>query len=362
MNCKEMTQSDSDKRSAKKIILWIVLAIIALAVVAGAWFAWRYVLDYKVKNFESECVLYVYPDMSSEQVLDSLSVGASVKHPKSLYRTARKADLSQRMKPGKYTIGPEFTTVYAINTLCMGWQTPQNLTLSGTIRSKQRLAQLIGSQMMIDSLTVDSLLRDDEFLAQYGFDSEHVFAMFLPDTYEMYWTTTGPEIFERFKKEYDKFWTTERLEKAENQKLTQMEVSILASIVRGESLQEFEYPIIARVYLNRLHSGMKLQADPTIAYCFDYQLDRILTAHTKVDSPYNTYKYKGLPPGPINVPPKTCIDAVLNPDNNKYIYFCASPDFNGTHRFATSYSEHLKNAREFHRALTARRAAAAQNK
>ena len=131
----------------------------------------------------------------------------------------------------------------------------------------------------------------------------------------------------------------------------------MASIVSGETLKSFEYPVIAGVYLNRYRKGMKLQADPTVAFCFDYQLDRILKKHLTVDSPYNTYKYKGLPPAPINVPPKACIDAVLAPDVHKYIYFCASPDFDGTHRFAVTYSEHLKNARSFQRALTAKRKA-----
>ena len=133
-----------------------------------------------------------------------------------------------------------------------------------------------------------------------------------------------------------------------------MQVSILASIVSGETLKEHEYPIIAGVYLNRYRTGMKLQADPTVAFCFDYKLNRILHKHMEFDSPYNTYRYAGLPPAPINVPPKACLDAVLNPDQHGYMYFCASPDFNGTHRFAVTYDEHLENARAFHRALNAR--------
>ena len=138
-----------------------------------------------------------------------------------------------------------------------------------------------------------------------------------------------------------------------------MQVSVMASIVSGETLKAFEYPVIAGVYLNRYKKGMKLQADPTVAFCHGYTLDRILKKHLTIDSPYNTYKYVGLPPAPINVPPKACIDAVLNPEQHKYIYFCANPAFDGTHRFAVTYTEHLKNAREFQRALTARRKAAA---
>ena len=174
----------------------------------------------------------------------------------------------------------------------------------------------------------------------------------------MYWTATPHEKFSRYRKEYDAFWTEDRLAKADSLGLNQMEVSILASIVSGETLKSFEYPAIAAVYLNRLRIGMKLQADPTVAYCFEYKLNRILRVHTRVDSPYNTYRYAGLPPAPINVPPKACIDAVLNPDRHDYLYFCASPAFNGTHRFASTYREHLVNARAFQRALTARLRAA----
>ena len=197
-------------------------------------------------------------------------------------------------------------------------------------------------------------LENDDFLKKYGFSSEDVFAMILPDTYQMYWTASVEDIFDRFKKEYDVFWNEDRTAKAKAQGLTPKEVSVVASIVSGETLKDFEYPKIAGVYLNRYRKGMKLQADPTVCFCYDYKLDRVLKKHLSVDSPYNTYRYAGLPPAPINVPPKACIDAVLNPDRHSYLYFCASPDFDGTHRFAVFYSEHKKNARAFQRALSAR--------
>lgn len=238
--------------------------------------------------------------------------------------------------------------------LVFGWQTPGNLVLSGTMRTKERIAQKIGSQMMTDSASVMAALNDEAFLAEYGFTPANVFGLILPDTYQMYWTASVKDIFDRLKKEYDSFWTLERLDKAKTLGLTKEQVSVLASIVSGETLQAKEYPIIAGVYLNRYRKGMKLQADPTIAYIHNYEPNRILKKHLKVDSPYNTYMYKGLPPTPINVPPKACIEAVLNPDKNNYIYFCASPEFDGTHRFAVGYNEHLKNAREFQRALTKR--------
>ena len=306
-------------------------------------------------NFSEEYVLYVYPDMDSQEVLDSLE--SVVCNSRSLARCFEKEDVASKMKPGRYVIKPESTSIYVARMLNFGWQTPQNLTLSGTIRNKGVLAKKISNQMMVDSASVAFFLNSEETLAKYGFTPENVFAMFLPDTYQMYWTASVEEIFDRMKKEYDAFWTPERVAKAETQRLSRMQVSIVASIVSGETLKSFEYPLIAGVYLNRYRKGMKLQADPTVAFCHGYTLDRILKKHLTVDSPYNTYKYAGLPPAPINVPPKACIDAVLNPDKHGYIYFCASPDMDGTHRFAVTYKEHQKNAREFHRALTAKRKA-----
>ena len=336
-----------------KINAWMIAAAVLLAAAAG-FVAGRYVSDNRKANFSQKYVLYVHPDMTVSQVKDSLAAGAGVLRPRSLDRTFRKMDVEQKMKPGRYVIEPSATSIYVARMLVYGWQTPQNLTLSGTIRSKGSLARKIGVQMMVDSAEVDKALNDTAFLAGYGFTPENVFALFLPDTYQMYWTASVEDIFDRFKKEYDIFWNPERKAKAEAQKLTPMQVAVMASIVNGETLKAAEYPVIAGVYLNRYRKGMKLQADPTVAFCFDYTLDRILKKHLTVDSPYNTYKYKGLPPAPINVPGKACIDAVLDPQQHRYIYFCASPEFDGTHRFAVTYNEHLRNAREFQRALTAR--------
>ena len=340
----------------KKIL---ILAVVAVAT-AGAVVGGLYYNDNKRANFSDGCVLYVYPDMTADQVCDSLQ--SVVLRPRSLERAFNKIEVAENIRPGRYIVEPSFTSVYVARMLVFGWQTPQNMTLSGTIRKKGVLAKKISNQMMVDSASVAQALDSADFLAGYGFTPENVFAMILPDTYQMYWTASVTEIFDRFKKEYDLFWTPDRLAKAKAQKLNPMQVSVMASIVSGETLKAFEYPVIAGVYLNRYKKGMKLQADPTVAYCHGYTLDRILKKHLTIDSPYNTYKYAGLPPAPINVPPKACIDAVLNPDTHKYIYFCASPAFDGTHRFAVTYTEHLKNAREFQRALTARRKAAAAAK
>lgn len=341
-----------------KITLSMVVVAVLGAAAAG-FVLGRYYSDNKKTNFTEDYVLYVRPGMTTAEIADSLSAGAGMLRPRSLERCFKKMDVASSMKPGRYVITPSSTSIYVARMLVFGWQTPQNMTLSGTMRTKGSIARKISSQMMVDSASVAQALDSAEFLASYGFTPQNVFALILPDTYQMYWTASVEEIFDRLKKEYDAFWTPQRDAKAKAQGLSRMQVSTMASIVSGETLKDFEYPRIAGVYLNRLKKGIRLQADPTIAFCFDYKLDRILKKHLKVESPYNTYKYAGLPPAPINVPPKACLEAVLNPEKNNYIYFCASPAFDGTHRFAVSYSDHLKNARAFQRELTARQKARA---
>lgn len=347
--------------SRRKIVISVLTVAVLLAGAAG-FVLGRYYIDNKKPNFSEKYVLYVRPDMTVGEVLDSLQTRAGTIRPKSVERAFAEMETADRMKPGRYVVDSTCTSIYVARMLVFGWQTPQNMTLSGTLRKKDRIAQRISSQMMIDSASVADALNDEAFLADYGFTPENVFALIIPDTYEMYWTASVKDIFDRFKKEYDAFWTSDREAKAKAQGLTPMQVSVMASIVSGETLKAFEYPIIAGVYLNRYKKGMRLQADPTIAFCYDYTLDRILKKHLTVDSPYNTYKHVGLPPAPINVPPKACLEAVLNPQKHNYIYFCASPAFDGTHNFAVGYNEHLKNARAFQRELTARRRAKAAAK
>ena len=345
----------------KKALKFILVALVILAG-AAAFVVGRYYIDNKKPNFTEEYVLYVRPETTLGQIADSLQSGAGMIRPKSLERVFKKMDVASKIKPGRYVVDATCPSIYVARMLVFGWQTPQDLVLSGTMRSKDRIAKKISTQMMVDSASVADALNDKDFLAGYGFTPENVFALILPDTYQMYWTASVEDIFDRLKKEYDAFWTPERDAKAKAQGLNRMQVSVMASIVSGETLKDFEYPVIAGVYLNRYKKGMKLQADPTIAFCYNYTLDRILKKHLQVDSPYNTYKHVGLPPAPINVPPKACLDAVLDPSKHGYIYFCASEEFDGTHRFAVTYSEHLKNARKFQRALTARNKAKAASK
>lgn len=346
--------------SKKKKILILALAVVGLMLIIGSFFGIRYWNDHKSPNFTRAYTLYVTPQMTVQQVFDSLEAGAGVKNMASLQRCFDKVQVQQSLQPGKYIIKPQYSSMYVARMLANKWTTPQNLTLSGTIRSKGVLARKIAAQMMVDSAAVAEALNSEHFLSTYGFTPEDVFAMILPDTYQVQWDDSVEEIFSRLKKEYDKFWNDERLKKASALRLTPGEVSVLASIVNGETNKDFEYPIIAGVYLNRYKKGMRLEADPTVAFCFDYKLDRVLKKHLQVDSPYNTYKYAGLPPAPINVPLKACIDAVLNPDPHDYIFFCASPEFDGTHRFTGSFKQHQRNAQEFQRALDRRKKSAKQ--
>lgn len=335
----------------KKPVLWFLLVLLLVAAAIGGVFAYHYWYDRKAPNFQGAMDLYVYPWMEPQSVCDTILASGKVRNPASLQRVFKEAET---LRVGHYRIDSTCTSIYVTRMLQKGWQTPVNLTLSGTIRTPAVLARKIGAQMLADSAQVASFISCDDSLASYGVDRKQLFTMVIPDTYQMLWTSSVRDIFDRFAKERDAWWTAERKEAARAQGLTPREVATLASIVSGETRYVPEQPTIAGVYLNRLRIGMKLQADPTVAFCFDYEPRRILNSHLEVDSPYNTYKYAGLPPGPISCPPKSCLEAVLNPESHNYFYFCADPSFNGSHRFAATYAEHLANARAFQKALSNR--------
>ena len=333
-----------------KALVFIVLAALAAT---GLGMALRWLSDNKLPNVRQETELYVRPETGADEVLAFL--GDKVRRPRSLKRTFAKKKVAEFMVPGHYTLSPRSTSVYIARMLDNGWQTPVRLTLSGSLRRKGDIARKIGAQMMADSAAVAAALSDTVLLKEFGAKPDNVFALFLPDTYEVWWDASVEDILLRQKKELDAFWTPARLAKAKALGLSRQQVTALASIVNGESNWRPEYPKIAGVYLNRLDKKMKLQADPTVAYCYDYEPTRILKEHLKKDSKYNTYMYAGLPPGPICVPDKAALDAVLNPDRaGGALYFCADPSFNGSHRFAKTYQEHLRNARAFQKALNER--------
>ena len=341
----------------KKAIRWAGAGLVAVLLLWGGIKAYRLWYDRKVPNFRDRQELYVYPGMAVQEVCDSILAGGGVKSTASLLRVFQDVE---NVQTGHYSIDPGCTSIYVARMLKGGWQTPVKLTLSGSIRTPGILARKMGSQLLADSSDVADFLFSDDSLARYGVDAAHVFTIVIPDTYQVLWTASVREVMDRLKKERDAWWTPERIAAAKAQGLTPAQASTLASIVAGETRYEPEMPSIAGVYLNRLRTGMRLQADPTIAFCFDYEPKRILNAHLAVESPYNTYKYAGLPPGPIACPPKSCLEAVLHPDSHNYIFFCADPSFNGSHRFAASYKDHLANARAFQKALTERQKAAAK--
>ena len=335
----------------KKTLIGLLVALAVVAAALAGITVYHMWYDRKAPNFTDEMDLYVYPGMEVGEVRDSILSAGVVRSMGSLKRVFSGVE---SIEPGHYLIDSTCTSMYVSRMLHKGWQTPVNLTLSGSIRRPSDLARKISSQMLADSASVASFIASEDSLRKYGVDGPQLFTMIIPDTYQMLWTASVREIFDRFAREKDAWWTPERLAAARAQRLTPREVSVLASIVDGESKYVPEQASIAAVYLNRLNSGMRLQADPTIAYCFDYRLNRILKSHLLVDSPYNTYQHAGLPPGPISCPPKTCLEAVLHPDSHNYLFFCADPAFNGTHRFAATYSEHLANARAFQTDLTER--------
>jgi UPF0755 protein len=261
---------------------------------------------------------------------------------------------SNNVKPGRYLIRSKMNNRDLIKMLRSGQQTPLRLTFSN-LRTIEQLAGIVGSKIEADSLAILTLMRDKGIQEMNGFTSDNSLSAMIPDTYEFYWNTSAEQFYERILKEYKKYWTQERIKKAEEIGFTKAQVSILASIVEQETRKNDEKPTIAGVYINRYKKGMKLEADPTLVYSLgDFNIRRVLNEHKLIDSPYNTYMYVGLPPGPICMPSKASIDAVLNYKKHNYIFFCAREDFSGYHSFASTYDVHLQNARRFQRELNKR--------
>jgi UPF0755 protein len=255
------------------------------------------------------------------------------------------------VKPGLYIIPAKTNNLNLVRLLRSGRQTPVKLTFNN-VRTKQDLAEKITKNLEVSEEEFLNLIMDSDYIQKFGFEEETIMGMFIPNTYEMWWNTSAEKLFDRMYQEYGKFWTEERLAKAQKLGLSQNEVTTLASIVQAETQKADERPKVAGVYLNRLRINMALQADPTLVFAVgDFDLKRVLNVHKEIDSPYNTYRYTGLPPGPINLPEISALEAVLNYENHDYIYFCAKEDFSGYHAFAKDYNEHINNARRYQAAL-----------
>lgn len=334
----------------KKKYLVRTLAVIAVvALILGGISAYM-ILSSPYKGSET-VYLYVDNDDTQDSVmckLEELGVKTSGFKLLSKVRT-------YKVRTGRYAINSELSTSWILfRKLRNGQQDAIKMTVP-SVRTLDKLAGKITSNIMLDSATVYNALMDSAFIAKYGYDKESLPALFIPDTYEAFWDISLEKLMERLVKENKKFWNADRMRKAEALGMTTTEVCTLASIVDEETANNGEKPMIAELYLNRLETNMPLQADPTIKVAVgDWSLRRILNEHLKAESPYNTYLHTGLTPGPIRVPSIAGIDAVLNHAEHDYIFMCAKEDFSGTHNFAVTYQEHLKNARRYTDALNKR--------
>lgn len=268
---------------------------------------------------------------------------------------AKLKGLDENVKNGMYLLKKDMSNTAAINLLRAGLQTPVRMTFNSA-RKIEELSTKLTANLEIDSADMAPYLLSDSVAHIYGFDSLNFIGMFLPNTYEVYWTASPKEVLDRMKLEYDRYWNQTRRNKADSLGLTPQEVVTLASIVDSETNLMNEAPTIAGVYLNRIRRGYPLQADPTLVFAMnDFTIRRVLDVHKKTDSPYNTYKYKGLPPGPIMMPSIKAVESVLNAENHRFLYFCAKEDFSGYHVFARTLEEHNVNASKFQRALNRQR-------
>lgn len=264
---------------------------------------------------------------------------------------ARLIRYDQRIIPGAYQLVPNMSNWQALQMLRAGAQQPVKIVLHH-VRNKEDLVAKITKNIEFNAADFKQLLDDASFVGQYGFNRDNVMVMFIPNTYEVYWTITPKDLFARMYQEYQKFWNVTRRERAKYLQLSPVDIAILASMVQAETNKIEEAPLIAGVYINRLRKNMALQSCPTLLYILgDPSARRVLHKYKALDSPYNTYKYPGLPPGPISLPTIAMIDAVLSSEASNYLYFSAKEDFSGYHYFAKSFKEHLHNARRYQRAL-----------
>ncbi len=335
--------------------LLILSAFIIIVGLSAGLFLYRMVFG-NIIDTGDEAVEFILPEDSGySQVLDSIMLNFDIRHPAMLKWIAERKNYPSSIKPGKYLFEGKTSYNELINVLRSGRQHPVNVTFNN-IRTLEQLAGKIGSQIEADSSSIISFLNDENNYREDGFTRETIISLFIPDTYQFFWNTNARGLYERMLREYNRFWSDTRREKAEKEGLTPAEVSILASIVDDEVLKAEEKPRIAGVYLNRLKRGIPLQACPTIKFALnDFTITRVLTKHLTVESPYNTYKYKGFPPGPIGCPTIEGIDAVLNAEQHDFLFFAAKADFSGYHNFSRTLREHNRFAAEYQNELNKRK-------
>lgn len=330
----------------KKWAVWTIAAGLFCCVVLGVG-VWQY---YGASAVKRDAVVLIPTGSDFSRVMDSLRAGDLLRN-EMLFRTmARAKGLDRRVFPGRYELKQGMGYSEVINRIQSGLQSPVRITFHN-IRTMDRLAAVLSRQIELDSMTLMEAFTNDSIVAAYGYTPQTFMAMFIPNTYEVYWNCSVDDLLQRMKRESDRFWAS-RDTKLARCGLTRNEVITLASIVYEETKRQSEMPVVAGVYINRLRRGMPLQADPTVKFALgDFSLRRILHKHLEVDSPYNTYRVTGLPPGPICMPSIAAIDAVLNYQEHDYLYFCAKEDLSGAHNFARTLAEHNRNARAYAAAL-----------
>jgi UPF0755 protein len=339
----------------KKKKSYVTLYILIVYIIGYSAYAGYHIFYVEKIDVNQKTSLYISSNSTIEEVIDSLLSAKIIKKPDKFLRHLKLSEYLT-VKGGHYVVQKNMTYRKLVHMLCLGQQTPVNLVISGSIRTKYKLAGILSKQLEVDSLSLVNIFNDSIFLNDLGFNPSNSILLFMPNTYNVYWNRDAKQLFRDMKKEYDRYWTANRLNKLKSLGMTREEAMVLASIVVEESAKYDEFPSIAGVYINRLHKKMPLQADPTVKYALnDFSIRRVLTVHTQFDSPYNTYKYSGLPPGPICIPERRAVDAVLDYEKHDYLYFCAKSDFSGYHVFAKTLQQHNQNANAYRNALNRRR-------
>jgi UPF0755 protein len=338
----------------KRFSIVLLIILVAGGIKGVSLYHRAFSANVSIKSQEGKHI-YIPSGINYEGVVDQILKTGVIRNERTFRWTAKKKNLESHIHPGRYLIKNRMSNNELVNMLRSGRQDPVTITMHN-LRTTKQLANSVSQNLEFKADSLYNLLSNIEFLKTFGFDRFSVMAMFIPNSYEFFWDTSAEEFVNRMYDEYNAFWNGRRGRKAERLELSKIEVITLASIVNEETRKENERPTVAGVYMNRLQKGMKLQADPTVIFALnDFNVRRVLRKHYFIDSPYNTYKYYGLPPGPICMPDISSIDAVLNYNHHDYLYFCAKPDFSGYHNFAKTLAQHNKNARLYRRELNRRR-------
>ncbi len=334
----------------RAIIISAVLIIIAISIPAGIKL-YRVFFGLNVSREEPGYVLFIPTGSTYDNVIDILLQDKVLKDIGGFEWLAKRLDYPASVHPGRYELTKGMTNRQIINKLRSGSQDAVKIFFK-KYRTKAAIAGFISKKLEVDSAQLMILLNDSIYLLKDSLNPENAISIFISDQYEFYWNTSAEQLIRKMVGEFENFWSDGRIEKAEEQNLTPLEVITLASIVEEETNNADEKPRIAGVYLNRLEKGMKLQADPTVKFALQqFELRRVTIKQTRFESPYNTYHIEGLPPGPICIPSKQSIEAVLNPESHDYLFFCAKGDGSGTHLFAETYKQHVANARKYRKLL-----------